>query len=255
MTTVIRASYLSEYPDCARRVAAKIFAKDIEAAGFRLRETVRNVGAAVGTAVHKGASVILQEKVVLGRMPPADVGLDAARDKLREVANEGIAYDDMSKRLPEAENAALRMVVAYRDELAPWIDPIAIEQRLEAKAGPGLMLSGQSDLVAREPDQIVDLKTGKAMAPGNHRPQLGAYSLLARAHKIDIRQGRIDYIRRVGPKADQPPPVTEVHDIDEVESAAANILRAMAADIKTFREGDSRRTITPGDPWIFLANP
>jgi hypothetical protein len=255
MKTVVRASTLSEWPDCSRRVAAKVFANDIAAAGYTLRETISGVAAAIGTAVHRGAAVILGEKVALGRMPPAGLGLDAARDQLRELANEGIIYDTMSQRLPDAEKATLRMVVTYRDDLAPWIDPIAVEQRLEAEAETDLILSGQSDVIAREPKAIRDLKTGKAMVPGNHRPQIGSYSLLARAHGIDIERARIDYIRRVSATMDQPPPHTEVYDIDEIETAATHVLLSMARDIKSFREGDANRHIQPGDPWAFLANP
>jgi hypothetical protein len=255
MTTIVRASYLSEYPDCPRRVAAKVFTKEIQDAGYSLRETIQGVAAAIGTAVHRGAATILGEMAATGKMPPGMTGLDAARDKLRELAQDGIAYDTLSPRLNDAEKCALRMVVVYRDELAPWINPIAIEQRLEAEVEPGLVLSGQSDVIAREPKSVRDLKTGKAMTPGNHRPQLGSYSLLARAHGIDITLARIDYIRRVGPRMDQPPPVTETLDVREIETAATHVLMAMAGDIDSFRHGSPTRGIEPGDPWAFLANP
>src|SRR5215472_3796906 len=140
MQTIIRASYLSAYPDCPRRVAANVFADDIRAAGFKLRELVQNVGAAIGTSVHRGAAAILSEKARIGRMPAPDLGLDAARDTMRELASQGIAYDAMSSKLAAAETAALRMTAAYRDELAPWIEPILIEERLEARAGTGHVL-------------------------------------------------------------------------------------------------------------------
>ena len=255
MTTVVRASYLSEYPDCPRRVAAKVFTKEIQDAGYGLRNTIQGVAAAIGTAVHRGAATILAEKASTGKMPPGMTGLDAARDRLRELAQDGIAYDTLSPRLNDAEKAALRMVVVYRDELAPWIDPIAVEQRLEAEVEPGLVLSGQSDVIAREPKAVRDLKSGKAMAPGNHRPQLGSYSLLARAHGIDIELARIDYIRRVSARMDQPPPITETLDVHEIETAATHVLMAMASDIDSFRHGSPTRGIEPADPWAFLANP
>lgn len=250
-TTVIRASYLSEYPDCPRRVAAKVFTADIQEAGFHLRETIQGVAAAIGTAVHRGAAAILQEKAKLGLMPHPVIGQDEARDELRRLAADGIAYDEMSPRLNDAEKAALRMVICYRDELAPWIDPIAIEQRLEAEVEPGLVLSGQSDVIAREPNAVRDLKTGKNVLPGNHRPQIGSYSLLARAHDIDIKSAAIDYIRRVSPRIDQPPPVTERQNVDEIETAATQILARMAADIDQFRNVGPAQ----GDPWSFIANP
>jgi len=253
MNIVIRASYLSQYPDCPRRTAARIFRSEIEAAGFRLREVIRGVGAAIGSAVHTGAATILKEKARIGRMPSSDLGLDAARDQLRSMSHEGIVYDEMSRKLGDAEAAALRMTAIYRDTLAPFIDPMLVEERLEARAGAGLILSGQSDVIAREPGSIRDLKTGKSI--GFNRPQIGAYSLLARARELNITRAVIDFIRRVGNRQEQPPPISIEHDVDEVESAAANVLRAMNNDFRAFREGDSRRQIQPGDPWAFLANP
>jgi hypothetical protein len=250
---VIRASYLSSYVDCPRRTAARIFAQDITAAGFNLRQVVQGIGAAIGTAVHKGAATILREKANLGRMPPPTLGFDAARDELRLLASEGIVYDDISHKLPEAETATLRMVASYRDELAPWIDPILVEERLEAKAGAGLMLSGQSDVIAREPGTVRDLKSGKGL--GYHKPQLGGYSLLARARGLDIQRAVIDFVQRVSHRQEQPPPVSIEYDVDKAESVALNILRVMDNDIRTFRDGSVRREIAPGDPAAFMANP
>jgi len=252
---LIRASSLSSYPDCPRRTAANIFAKDIEAAGFTLRELVRGVGAAIGSAVHRGAATILKEKAQLGRMPPPTLGLDAARDELREIVHEGVVYDDMSRKLESAEIASLRMVATYRDNLAPYIDPILVEERLEATAGTGLILSGQSDVIAREPSTIRDLKTSKFTAMGYHKPQLGGYSLLARSRGIDITRAVIDFVQRVGARQEQPKPVSIEYDVDKAESTALNILRVMNNDIRTFRQGDLRREIGPGDPAAFMANP
>ena len=253
MTITIRASYLSQYPDCPRRVAARVFADDIRKAGYHLRETVSTVAAAIGSAVHKGAAVILTDKALTGRMPPASLGTDAARDELRMLVAEGVIYDDMSRRREEAEVAALRMTSTYRDELAPWIEPILVEERLEARAGTNLVLSGQSDVIAREPGAVRDLKTGKKL--GYHRPQIGAYSLLARAREIDIKRAIIDFIQRVPAKHEQPAPVSIEHDVDEVETAAMNVLRSMDQDRRIFVHGDYRRQLKPGDPWAFLANP
>jgi hypothetical protein len=161
----------------------------------------------------------------------------------------------MSHKLGEAETATLRMVVAYRDELAPFIDPILIEERLEARAGPGLILSGQSDVIAREPGTVRDLKTGKAATLGYHNPQLGSYSLLARSRNIDIKRAVIDFIRRVGSRQEQPHPQSIEYDIDRIETAAVNILRSIDNDFRTFKHGDQRRQIQPGDPFAFMANP
>lgn len=250
---MIRTSSLSQYPDCNRRVAANIFAEDIAEAGYVLRQEIRGVAAAIGTAVHTGAAAIMAEKVHLGFMPPRDFGLDAGKDKLAELVHEGVIYDEMSISRGEAETSALRMIRTYRDDLAPHLDAIMIEQQLEAEVTPTLTLTGTPDLVAREPKGIRDLKTGKQM--GHHRPQIGGYHLLVRAQGLDVDHAAIDFIQRVGKKAEQPKPVSTSYDVAEVETAASNILRSMESDIRTFREGDLKRRISPGDPWAFLANP
>jgi hypothetical protein len=58
----IRASMLPSYPDCPRRAAAKQFKKDIQAAGYELRQTAPSAGSSAGTSVHKGSEVMLRAK-------------------------------------------------------------------------------------------------------------------------------------------------------------------------------------------------
>ena len=43
--------------------------------------------------------------------------------------------------------------------------------------------------------------------------------------------------------------------VAQAETAASNILRHIAGDLETFRNGDPVRRILPGDPWAFQANP
>src|SRR5271154_6074342 len=92
--TIIRCSALSGYPDCNRRGAARLFWREITAAGFRLRKTPRGIGAAVGTAVHRAAEFALSEKAHSGVLPPASAATDAARDSLvDELGHAEIGYD------------------------------------------------------------------------------------------------------------------------------------------------------------------
>ncbi len=250
---VIRASSLSSYADCPRRAAARLFKDDVLAAGFALRELPNGIGAAVGTAVHRAAAVMLDEKARTGVLPPADIATDAAIDSLREAAAGGMTYDRESPGLNDAEQQSARMVRAYRSAVAPDIQPLIVEERIEAEVTPTLTLSGQADVIAREPGRVIDLKTGKRL--GNHNGQIGAYSLLARSIGLEVKEATIDFIQRVPVKKPQPDPVRQRHDILQVETAAANILRTMEADLRMFREGDFGRRLSPGDPWSFLANP
>jgi hypothetical protein len=261
-STIVRASSLSSYSDCARRAATRLVWREIKAAGYDLRETERGIGAAVGTAVHKGASVMLEEKAKSGEMPPPDVATDAAMDTLRAETADGIRFDTKTTiNMDEAETQVVRMTAVYRRDVAPDIQPLIVEERLEATipwSTQGLVLSGQSDVIAREPSRVRDLKTGAK--PGNHNPQVGAYSLLARSTGIDVREAGVDFIQRVHitnrtKTQAQPPAIIQKDDIAKVETAAINVLRHIDGDIRTFREGDPERGLLPGDPWAFVANP
>jgi hypothetical protein len=253
--TIIRASALLSYPDCNRRSAARLFRPEIEAAGYRLRHIPRSIGAAIGTAVHKAAQVLLGEKAASGVLPPASVG-DAALDELHVQLGQGdIAYDaSFTLNRNEATRQTVGMTQIYRSVVAPKVEPILVEERLEAEVAPGLVLSGHADVVAREPGAVRDLKTG-VRRPRSVAPQLGAYSLLSRSHGLDITRALIDFIQRVRPARPQPDPLSSSLEVAQAETAATNILRHIEGDLATFRHGDPVRRILPGDPWAFQANP
>lgn len=255
--TVIRASSLSGYADCPRRSAARMFAPEIAAAGYTLRETPRGIGAAVGTSVHRGAAMILDAKAKTGELPAVSDVNDAAIETLKAEIAPGILYDDQ-KRGPtrtagDAEQHVLRMTAVYRTQVAPGIQPIIVEEKLEAQVTPSLALSGHADVIAREPGRVRDLKTGTKQ--GNHKPQIGAYSLLARSNGIDVTEGAVDFIRRGTLSKPQEFATVQQHNIADVENAARQVLRHIEGDLKTFREGDFARGLMPGDPWAFMANP
>jgi PD-(D/E)XK nuclease superfamily len=253
---VIRCSSLSAWPDCPRRGAARLFRLEIEAAGYRLRSAPRGIGAVVGTAVHAGAQSALEEKAQTGELPPVNLALDAARDRLVEEIGRGeVAYDAATGTRADALRQVISMTRVYHRAVAPGVLPIIVEERLEAEVAPGVILSGQPDVVAREPHKVRDLKTGARAAAGSHAPQLGGYSLLARSHGLDIVEAEIDFVQRVGAGKPQPEPTSKVVAVALAETAASNILRSIEGDLRTFRDGDAARRVLPGDPWAFQANP
>jgi hypothetical protein len=252
---IIRASALTWYPDCNRRGAAQILRAEILAAGFSLRRPPRGIGAAIGSAVHAGAEMALLMKAKTGDLPSAQMMIDFAGVTLLEALNRTeIAFDDATPNRIDAGKQVISMTRAYHRVVAPTINPILVEERLEAEIAPGIILSGKPDTVAREPGAIRDTKTG-ARTAGTHAPQLGAYSLLSRAHDLDIERASIDFIKRVPVRKPQPDPVSKLVPIAQAETAATNIIRHIEGDLKTFREGDRERRILPGDPWAFQANP
>jgi hypothetical protein len=256
--TVIRVSALAGYPDCPRRAAARLFWREISDVGFRLRYIPRGIGALIGSAVHHGAATVLGAKAKTGVLPLRTVAIENSREALAEsVADADIQYDTpngATHNMRDAIDQVVRMTGVYHDNVAPTVNPILVEERLEAEVEQGIILSGQPDLVAREPDAIRDLKTGVRM-PASFAPQLGGYSLLSRSHGHKIERASIDYVQRVNPKKPQPPPVETEAAIATAETAASAILRHIATDIDTFRHGDPARRIRPGDPWAFMANP
>jgi hypothetical protein len=255
--TIIRCSALTGYPDCPRRGATRLFWREIAAAGFRLRSTRRGIGAAVGTAVHAAAAIVFGEKARSGALPPESVALDATRDNLETaIGGEAVEYDGtrgVTHNRADAIVQALQMTRSYFRTVAQRVNPIVVEERFEAEVSPGIVLSGQPDMVAREPHSVRDLKTGARL--GSHAPQIGGYALLARTHGLDIEAAEIDWVPRTAVGKPQPDPVSVAVRVAEAETAASNIIRHIEGDIRTFRDGDAERRILAGDPWAFLANP
>lgn len=257
----IRASTLSIWPDCERRAFARLNRAEVIAAGHVLRDVPRGIGAIIGTASHYAIEVMLATKASTGKLPPEVEPQDAARTKLRQQVNDGgeVLYDTargVTHRLGDAIDQVTRMVLSYQLHTAPKVEAIvSVERRLEAERENGaIILSGQSDLVCREPGQVRDVKTGITM-PASWSAQVGAYSLLNRSHGFDIKSVAIDFIPRVRRHAVQPAPVSSTTNVHDAEVAASSIIKRIASAVETFRLGDKKRDIIAGDPWAFLANP
>jgi len=258
-TLIIRASSLTTYADCNRRGAARIFGGIIKDAGYQLRQLDHGIGAVIGVSVHGASAGMLKEKLSTGNLPPKSVSADMAMEILREEIKLGVTYD--GKVTPErsvAEQQVLRMTESFRTLVAPEIQPRVIEERLEAQVTDTLVLTGQPDMIAMEPDTIDDLKTGTKA--GNHAPQLGAYSLLARSNGLPIHKAKITWVPRAPLMKSrkpypQPAPQNFVYDLAVAETAAINVLRHMEADLRVFQHGDPDRNLMPGDQWAFMPNP
>ncbi len=253
MTDKIRASYLSGYSDCARRSAARLFRREIEGLGYDLAPDQKGIGSAIGTSVHAAAALTLREKMATGSLAPLSAVTDCAVETFGAEREAGITFDQASPNSHDAEAQVVRMAAAYQRVIAPGIDPVVVEERLEADTSFGLTVSGQGDVLAREAGRLRDLKTGKNR--GNHKPQLGAYSLIYKAHGHDVRECAEDFLPRAPLKKPQPDPQSFGHDLEAAETAALNVLRHIASDLHTFRHGDDKRGILAGDPWAFVANP
>lgn len=254
MSTIIRASSLPGYPDCARRWAAGNLRKEVEAAGYRIRKGERaNIGASIGTGMHGGIAYMLIEKMNTGSLGNATEADQRALQEFSEQVANGVMFDELTENLNDGQKQILRMVKSYRVDIAPNVTPVSVERRLNVQVGGDFMLSGQSDAQALEPDTIRDAKSGKRLRA--HYGQLGAYSLLARSAHPELKAQKlcVDFMPRVSLKNEQPDATTIFYDQAVAEQATMSTINRIKADV-----GEFRRRIETGDAppeHAFLANP
>jgi len=237
---VIRSSSLPSYADCARRTGAKLLWEELAAQGYTFRETSQGVGAALGTSTHEAANFSLSQKIKDGSLGNASEAMDMAFETFHTIQNmEGIVYDSTTPTYDRAELQLKTLVNIYRLKVAPGIQPVEVEIRLEANIGDGYVLSGKFDV--RELVTIRDLKTGAASRA--HISQYGAYGMLCMAHGRTVESIIEDYL----PRKREPEPETYHYDVDVAMNAARGILKGLKRDVAEYRE--------TGDPTSFIANP
>jgi hypothetical protein len=207
----IRPSSLTTYADCSRRWAARQLVAEIKEAGYRLRfEAPTHIGAAVGSGVHAAAAYTLGEKRESGTLGNDSEAEDRAIEEFEARAEHGLMWDDTTDTLGVAKRQIARMTKMYRRTLAPEIEPLLIEERLEGDLGDGWSISGQLDTLNGDPDAALrDLKTGTRQRANG--VQYGAYVMLFRGHGYTVDRISEDYLRRVRIDREQPEP--EEHPI------------------------------------------
>ena len=158
--TIIRASSLPNYPDCGLRWAAQTLTAEIEDMGYELRELPRGIGAAHGTAAHKAAAHILNEKIETGEPADADEGAEVGIVSFKATLDETeITWDDTTPEASTAEQQLVRQTRAYHAKVVPTIEPIAVEKEFRAEIEPGFVLKGTLDV--SETFDLHDLKGGR----------------------------------------------------------------------------------------------
>lgn len=251
---VIRPSMLPSYQDCPRRAVAVAWPSMVRAAGFELRVLAKSVGAHVGSGVHAGAAYSLRAKLESGGGnigSEGDAVEHAVAEYRRRCEDDGVAFDEVTTNTSVAEKQLQRMTRTYRRQLVPEIDPVAVEERLEAEIGDGWAVSGQADNITREPDRLRDLKTGRVQRANGS--QYGAYSLLERSHGRPLAQACEDYLPRVPLSKDQPPATVTPIALDAAEHEARETIEALRRDVEEFE----RRLYGGGRPpeMAFRSNP
>ena len=219
---------LPGWNDCPRRSAAKSYRRLVKENGFTLRELPPSIGAAVGTAVHKVAEVMLAAKIETGELGKLSDGIEQGMVGFSEEIAPGAIWDDTTPNKNAAEKQIRSIAKAYQAHAAT-LDPAAVELELEADAGDGFLLTGHIDLVTRD-EWVRDLKTGSVSRP--YFEQLGAYGLLVRSNQVcGVKGLAIDWIKRTGHTKPQAPV--------EVKEADATICQRAALEVV----GDVKRCI------------
>lgn len=242
-TITARCSSLTEVPDCERRFAARHAQDLIGAAGYTVRQLPGQIGAKVGTATHSGVAHMLSHKIKTGELSDRQDAEEAGIESLRREVAEGAVLDETTPNLNTAERQVQRMVQAYFFNVAPEVQPIAVEEALEANFNERIRLTGHLDL--SEDDQVRDLKTGIHQRP-NH-PQYGGYSLLRRSHGHKVSRFYEDYVPRGRIDRPQRVPVLTEYPVATCEQAARAVLNRLDQTLQTFMKN--------GNPWAFIPNP
>lgn len=256
-TITIRASSLPGYAECSLRAAVGAMPTVFAEHGHFLARPMANIGALVGSGVHGAAEVALREKmqgVETALDVMSDAGIAAFRERLAADAETGLTLDKDSPTTAAAERQIVRMVRVVRESIVAEANPIMVESRIVAELRPGVLLSGQGDLLhldgghAFTVRRIRDLKTGRTMGPaGKHDAQIGSYSLLYRSRGHDTDTAQIDFVPRVRGDKDQPGVIVNARDIRACERLAWAVLNEFADKGLAFA--------ADGNPSRFLPNP
>lgn len=238
----IRVSALPQYPDCARRVAAKLWRRSLEDSGYVLRDLPRHIGGATGNGTHEAGAFALAERKEgreANNQEAEQRGLQALDDDLQSA----VVWDGTTPNLNTAQRQVLRQYHAYRDQIIPQTQPVAIEQRYEATTPGGNKLSGQVDLL--DAAALRDTKTGAYQRV--NIAQYGGYSLVLKSNGLQVPWIYEDFIKRVRVRDPQPPVAAKAYPPDQAERVAWGILQRMEADLALYQQS--------GRPEAFLANP
>lgn len=240
---LVRASSLTEWPDCERRWAARHLIGMVSDAGYQLRQLPSQIGAKVGTAVHAGAAHMLAAKIRTGELGSKKDAVEVGIESLRAEVATGCVWDETSPTPDKAETQTKRMVEIFHGVTAPTLNPVSVEQEYRGKFSDTLSLIGHMDIA--EDMGVDDNKTGVSQRP--HHPQYGAYSLLRRTNGGTVSRFREHWIPRVPVSRTQPVPTTTVYPVETCEQAAHAVLRKIDITAQAFAKD--------ADPWNFIPNP
>jgi hypothetical protein len=237
---------IPSYPDCPRRAAAKYWSNIVREFGFDdLRKLEPGVGAAVGTGVHKVASIIMESKRDGIIIENADHAIEIGIETFRSEVAQGALFDETTPAKNDAEHQIRALADSFRHDVAPQIDPEFVELRREAAKGAEIILSGQPD-VETKTNEIADWKFGSKfpIAQG----QLGGYSILRRsAGQAPATTVSTWHLPRTKRGRSYPGASRKSYSVDFCEKTAFATIARIQKDFNNF--------MAVKDPFCFPANP
>ncbi len=244
--TLIHCSSTPQFPDCERRWAARNIAAEIKAAGYELHETLRHIGAAIGSATHAGIAFIMRDRIKTGTWHPKPDASDCSLEVfVEEVASGPILWDDVTSDALTAEKQILRQVRTYNQFAMGRFIPAMVESRKAANHPSGLVATGKTDITVAQPAKLIDCKTGRHQRANG--AQYGGYSRILRAHDNPVDALEEHYLPRLPLSKEQPEPIIINLDLKVAERAFDRIMQRIADCLNDWRKTK--------DPGAFIANP
>ena len=240
---IIRCSTLPHYNDCPRRAVANGYKRMIEDAGFKLRDRLNGIAAAVGTASHHGSGhvMILKRDGFAWNLKDAQ---EISIEKFKTESAGEVIYDTTTPSKNVGEKQILRLVQAFCAMAAPTIQPEFIEKKKKATINDQFQLSGTPD-IETVINELDDLKFGMKMKIFDS--QIGGYILLRQANKLSTETAKVRHFPRTA--INKPFPGQQIHNLD-----IKLCLRAAWGTIKLIMRDLTEFTNT-GSEWSFSANP
>ena len=236
---------LNGYLDCARRSIASGYKDMVEEAGFALHHRDPHIGACIGTGAHSAGEYMLNNPDA-----PLKDSIEKGIESFKSEAVGDVIYDAIT---PESNTAVIQvkaLSTIYYQDVAPHIKPVewkgkpGTEISLKAMIDKDTMLTGHIDVFDKNIGAPRDSKFGSQNK--NYFPQLGGYSLLSKANKLEVTAAPvIDWVKRCK-KGQLPIYHLITYDRLTCEKAGMMICRKIKADINKFKK--------TGNPWSFMPN-
>ena len=245
MIDFISQSMLGMFLRCPQQFERRYVNREIIPPGISARR---------GSGVHKAAAHNFIQKVTSLEDEIVSVLTDVARDEyIRLVKDEGVFIppDKVGEKevlLNDGLNATVSLTKCFRENLAPQVQPVIVEERLEVDVGLGIPIQGTLDLAAQD-NWLVDIKTAeksKSKGEADNSLQLSLYAGLYYS-RIKTWPSKLSLEILVNTKEPKLQSLETTRGIDEWNNLVMR-LRLMLAQIET-------GLFPPCDPGHWICSP